>query len=494
MSADTIVRLTTPQWQLVADTRTPIDPSTPGARLLAPVTAGWSIDVLPPQTQPQLGTALVYDDGQDTGGWLYVEHGQPARLTIDGVTDGGTEYRMADINGRFVEPTAANHPEGGVTYALVVSSLEADLAAAGAPSVVTGDTTDGVSAAYVQLAADEDLFLDKDAGASSFVDARRTRDYDATNNNVLDVLTTYVTHDVRDHPSVGGPPISRYLAQDLDPFTDEVVTADAVTWVLPEYQPWDLSPIAGALELVWTGVGWTAQPDAARMDDFNSLILDGGQVLADVGEWRQTRHAAVNRVELTGLFEKPAGGTQESVRRSHAELVSEYGPNTRSAPSPLYHLADAQALGDVLLGRVQDVSAEWSFEQLTVLWEAIPDAQRTAMGANTWLLPIGRAFGRPVAVVGIDPAWRLTRSDFIVTGRLMGLQLVVEAGPIPGQRNLRLHLNVRAANIATPATHDDFYQWGITYSELAGMTPSAPRFDNIDPDITISDAALIGSP
>jgi hypothetical protein len=490
MTDDVIVRLATPQWTLTADTRTPIDPSTPGARLLTPATAQWDIDTLPPQTRPMLATALVYDDGQDTDGWLYVEHGQPARLMIDGVLDGGTEYRIADVNGRLVEPTATNHPDGGVIYQLVVASMEADLGAAGAPAVVTGDTTDGVSAAYIQLAADEGFTLDKDSGASSFVDARRTRDYDATNNNVLDVLTTYVSHDVRDHPS-GGPPISRYLAQDL---LHSSTTPDTNNmWRLPEYQPWDMAPISGALELVWTGVGWTAQPDVDAQDGFNRLILDGSMLLSDVGEWRQTRQAAINRVELTGLFEKPAGGTQASVRRSHADLVADHGPNTRSVPSPLYYLVDAQALGDQLLGRSVEVSSEWSFDTLTLLWETMPDAQRASIAANELMLPAGRAYGRPMAVVGIDPSWRLTRSDFIITGRLMGLQVAV-GQDAAGVVRTRMNMTIRAANIASPATWPEHYQWGITFTELAAMSPSAPTFANTDPDITIADAALIGSP
>lgn len=492
MTDQLILTLSTNQWELVADTGNPADPTTPGARLLDGATTSWSCDVLPPQaTTPQLASLSVYDDGQGPDGWLWLEHGQPARVTLDARLDSGVLVRVADINGRIVEPAASNHPTGGVIYQLVVADHLADLAAAGAPGTVTGHMTDGITTAYTQLADDEDLTFSWTDGASSPVEPFRMTDYDSVNQPFLDVITTYITHDVRDHPSMSTEKISRYLAQDLLMSTS--VPVDPPSWFLPEYQQHDASAVAAALELVWTGVGWTAQADPTRPDDSFTMILPAAQLLSDVGEWRKTRHGAINRVELTGLFDNGSGGTQKSTRRSFADLVAEYGPNTRTGPSPLYWRSDAWALGEYLLGRRVDIDNDWSFDTATLVWEALTDGQRVALtggaGAVTpTLTPGGRAMGHPVAITGVDPSWRLHRSHFAVTGRLMGVHCQLAKG------KLRVAFTIRAMPLATPDTWPPQTQWGITFAELATMTPSPPRFDNVDPDITIFDAALIGSP
>lgn len=458
--------------------------------LLDGATWAWAITEIPPVAVPATCQFQIYDDGAHADGWLPIARGQSIRVNLFATHPGDTEKLLASLDGRISEATAANHSRGGVVYSVVATdTLGALLGGDTSPTLIVGSGVtsgqNGVLQAYEQLVTEVPTlagfdYLTTTEGPGTLqgmLTQIRTRDYDATNQTVLDVLNLYVLHDIRDR---GGRWMSHWLQQvqqfEGDP---EPETLAHTIFQLVEFDPQAPFNLDQLMVMDYTGTLWTAIPDPDYYVSSAGLVLSADQVLRDVGEWRQLRSQALNRWEATGDFQRVSGPNVASVRRSWPMADGE-GANTRSIASPCWDRNDLVGIGDAagalevldsLRGEMSQVQSGFGFEQFTIVWDQLIAEQSAAWWAHLWPINYRQAYARPLAITDIPDDWRLAPGP-IVFGRMMGMTFELRKGQIYG------HVSMRSVPVST--------QLGLTFDEAAAeTTPPTWTFANTDPGLTL---------
>lgn len=477
---------------LSADTDTPVGPGpVTGVQLLTPLVASWAIDdILPPLAKPATATFQVFDDG-DTYSTL---EGQPIHVPLD-IGDPCAVYVVVDntpsvfLQGRISDASAVNRLGGGVVHTVVVADRLADLASNGAPTPLAAANDHGPYDYYDQLIAAEDLDLTYAVGTMFTDPWILGQEIDLTNVNLLDALNRIIQQDNR---LINAPPFSgldpngntdvlaftsRYLTIDVDT-ADPTPILGPVPYILQEWDP-RLDILAGILELVFSaGLYRLVVNEDYYLMGHEGMVLTASQLLADVGEWRKTRTAALNTVELNGTFEFP-GPTTTLVRRQLAELVAAYGRNTRTMAGDMVERGDAQRTGDILLGVPEQVQLDYGLAKAVLLYDQLTADQKSAAWTEQ-LWPrfydpsgeYGSAYGLPVAITDIPASWRLVR-DPIVAARLMGVTWTIDGTDVV------LELTMRGIRPVTGT--------GVTW---AGM-PGPITWALLDPTITWQQLTLV---
>lgn len=459
--------------------------------LLDGLAIGWQISTLPPMHEPATGAFQIYDDGQHPDGWLPIALGQPIRINVTITDPTDTDYLIGSLDGRITDLTAVNVKRGGVIYSVVVTDRAgSDLAGDSAPKTIPNTLHGGGDGIAITVAENAYLYM-ADAVpleleyqnpiddnltpvALPFVKQSRARPFDATNQSVYDVLNLYIAHDIRVYPNRK----SLYLQMAQRNFGSEI--PGSVLYQLVEYDPtnpWNLELVN---VMHWTGALWESVYDTDYYLTGLGMVLEASNLLLDVGEWRMLRQQALNRWELTGTFQRLGGSTIQTVRRSWTDLVREFGANTRSLSSPLYY-RDAVAGGaegygaievlEVLQGEQSQVAKGFGFEAVTIVWDTLTNFQIFAWAKQLWPVQYRQAYGHPLAIVNIPAEWRLARANGpLVMGRLMGCTFRFKAG--------QLYADLAVRNVP-PTTSA-----GVTFDELAALTPAEPTFDQMAPEVT----------
>lgn len=435
------------------------------------LSASWSIDVLPPVAQPSTVTFRVYMLEADSGGtWLPFGIGDPISVAANVEHPDLGTLNLWNFKGRVADLTGQNHPAGGILFNVICTDRLADLTSTNAPPVMTLETIgeSDVFLVYAQLADDAGIDFDWQTNATtpdtdwaSFVPTISGLE----NVTTYEALSTAILHDVR----LG---VARYLTQQIDSGTTD--PEPAARFRLQEWDPHDVDDLAGVVGFHWTGTEWTLIEDTSYTG--SGMVLQASQLARDVGTWRQTRDQAVNTIELTYFTDLPDSPTAVT-RREHADLVDAYGRNTRSVPSWL-HDFEVPEMGDfLLLDRDQVQTEGYGFDTLVVAYETLTEDQILVWGDELFNVLGTSPLGKPFAVTGIPDEWRLAAGP-IVTGRLMGVTLTMQAGFV------RFTLTTRAV---PPSASD-----GVTLDDVAGFGPFQMTLDNIDPTVTIDSTALAG--
>lgn len=469
-------------WSLAAATEPPS--STPGDHwwLLDGMQLGWEISVLPPVAEPSWASFQIYDDGQDPSGWLPIELGQVCRVQVNVRVD-STDYRVADCSGRIADCTAVNVPRlGGVVYQVVVSDLLAtELGGDTAPIEIAsaGLASFGmVQEAYDQLIEEVPIqfeYLNPAGGTLQPITAARGRTNDISQMSVLDALNLYVMHDIRFGDLVTY--VSHWVQVAYGNGNSEIPDADP-TYQLVEYDPSNAFLLDALMNLVWSGSEWQAIPNPDYYaDGYTGLVLYADQLLFDVGEWRQIRSESINRVELTGDFERTSGGNIKTVRASFGGLVATYGVNSRSIESPLRDRDQfvgptdygALEVAQALRGELSQVQQGFGLTQCTIVFDKLDPLQVDAWSESLWPIDYRQAYGRPLALVDIPAEWNLSDAP-LVMGRLMGVTWRIE------KAKLYADLTIRQM---PPST-----MLGITFDDIDTLSPDV-TLDNIAESVTL---------
>lgn len=284
-------------WTLTSDTDDPQGGLSPQRALVGSLTAHWAIDVIPPVAQPSTVRFQVYDDGTNPSGWIPLDVGDPISCYV---ATAGQEGPLT-FQGRVSEVSGANHPDGGVVFAVVATDRLGDLTASPAPSLVKGRNpgTSGVPAshalfsAYAKIARWADIALDYLSGSG-------TPDWDYTrpvqmDASALDAINLYAAHDVRDG-------VHHYVTFDVD-VADPTPITGPVQFALTPYDPAGVDDLAGVLMLDYAGGQWGLIVNPDYYDTHTGVVLEASQLARDVGDWRKGRDGLINTVELTGLFD-----------------------------------------------------------------------------------------------------------------------------------------------------------------------------------------------
>lgn len=473
-------------WAQQVFTEPPSQGPTDHYWLLDGMQLAWSIDVLPPVATPSTANFTLYDDGQHPDGWLPIALGQVCRVQLRATVD-AVEYRLADLSGRIADLTAQNVPRrGGVVYNVIVADLLAtDLGGDTAPRSIAsaGLASAGmVAEAYDQLIEDVPLqleYLNPSGGTLAPIGDARGRTNDVTGQSVLDVLNLYVMHDIR----FGAVTVyvSHWLQVAYGNGNSQIPDGDP-TYQLVEYDPGQAFGLDTLMVLTLTAGVYSAVADPDYYLTETGLVLYGDQLLVDVGEWRQLRSEAINRVELTGDFERTSGANIDTVRRSFSGMVATYGVNARSIESPLRDRDQfvgptdygAIEVAETLLGSIQQVQRGFGMTAATVVFDQLTAAQVAAWSEQLWPIDYRQAYGRPLALVDIDPSWNLTPSA-VVVGRLMGVTWRVDKGKLYADLAIRQMPPV-------PAN-------GVTYNDAAALG-TAWTYNNSAETLTLDILAI----
>lgn len=165
----------------------------------------------------------------------------------------------------------------------------------------------------------------------------------------------------------------------------------------------------------------------------------------------------------------------DTVRRDFSSLVADYGRNTRSISSPLWYIDDAKALGDVLLGDLDEISTGYGLDNAVIAWETLSDDAAEIIASLLWPRDDVQAYGMPVAIVDVPDQWNLANAP-AVFGRIMGATITAEGAKI------RVALSIRNVSPVSSA--------GITYDDAGTHAPTW-TYDNTDPAMTIEQLALV---
>lgn len=163
---------------------------------------------------------------------------------------------------------------------------------------------------------------------------------------------------------------------------------------------------------------------------------DAAWVPADAVErkvtWRQDKAQATNRTRLTGTFidySQTGSPTVSEVSREFPDQVAARGPVESASPSNASTAQDAYAVALMYLGEEYDALPRFTFDEVIVLPERIPDSRYWPR-----LFPRADGAGRPAAgrfflLTDIPAAWNLHhRPDF--PGRVVGANLNLNRGRI----------------------------------------------------------------
>lgn len=501
--SDYLVTLETPYFTTSADTTDPAGPSA-GFGLTGPVACTWQTDTVPPTAQPATVTCQLYDDGLNyiIGGvptFVPLNIGDPASF-YGWVTDTDGTIQTIAFQGRVSDVSATLAERGGVVYRITLADLLADVANATSPVIANGVTlaTGGIRAFYEQVMAVESWFvLDWSTGNVSPdpFPAQTVEFKDWGQRPLLEVLSNYITHDVRPSP---GPTTSRWLTYEVDE-GDNTPIAGAATYRLNEYDPDAVSELAGALVLVWSGTQWELFQNLDYYTDGGTgLVIDAAQIVRDVGEWRKQRIDNINRVDLLGLFDTgPSGGTfptgpyVETVRASFPDLETSQGLNSRSLDSALSYRVNARTVVDLILGPRSQISTDYSPTQIVTDWSLLSADQKTAWGADLWPIADNPALGRPIAVTGVPNEWRLTPGPAVV-GRVMATSLIFELAQPSTDGGTTDTGTVGRVSIAWTIRGLAItgVSGSLTWDDLSTYSP-VPTWDTLDPTIRWQDLALV---
>lgn len=467
------------------DAPRPDAPADPGERVIVDgMSASWAIDVLPPVANPQTVAFKVYQSSPDAlGTWLPWPIGTPISVIAESYDADLGSLRLWTFKGRVADISGANHPSGGILFSLVCTDRLADLASANSPAELVpsssqSDLAPGLFDVYQQLADDADIDFDWQAGAGFSLPYwwELVSSIDMTNTTTLDALSLAITHDLRPNADPNVEPtvhnVDRWLTQQVDTgSTDPEATA---RYRLNEWDPEGVDDLAGVAAFHWTGSVWTVITSTSYSG--SGMVLDADQLARDVGDWRQTRDQAVNTIELTSAQTFDTGA--KTTRAQFQDLVDAYGRNTRSMPCWYADRDDARAWGYELLIRRDQVQVDgFGFTQLLVAWETLTSDQLVLWGDELFPHFAVPVLGRAFAVVNIPDDWKLAPGQ-VVVGRLMGVTMTLQDGRVRAQLTTR----------AVPPSAVN----GVTFDDVAAFSPVQMTLDNIDPQVTIDQLAVVG--